>query len=329
MGLYTYEDFQKAVEKENLQDRFSDHDWKLAQRNADAGMGLLQAKKEYQSAGTKEAKAAANQRAEAIRRQYGNYSGGVTGGEYNLGPLRPISFPEEKKPEFSYTPEEDPVYQAYQKQYASQGRRATKEALGNAAAATGGIPSSYAVTAAAQAGNEYAGKMGDKIPQLFEQAYGRHQNDLSQYNKDREFGYGQYMDQLKNEQQASAAQWEQALQAAQTAGDFSLLQKLGVDTSGNPQEFQKKLEQARLALSAGDGKKLQELMGIQGDLQFDKNYKLAQLAASLGDYSLLEKNFGVNVDKDTVNSDMLLQLALARAKIGDYSYIDLLLGRYL
>lgn len=121
---------------------------------------------------------------------------------------------------FSYNPETDPSYGAYAKAYRREGERASADALGQAAAMTGGLPSSYAATAAAQAGNYYAAQMADKIPELEQMAYARYQNDyamkqaaldalmgveaadyakyqgdLAQYNTDRNFSYGQYLDE--------------------------------------------------------------------------------------------------------------------------------------
>lgn len=85
--------------------------------------------------------------------------------------------------QFSYDPNTDPVYQAYKKQYAREGQRATQDTMASAAGMTGGVPSSYAVSAAQQAGNYYASQMSDKLPELYNQAYNRYlqeyQNQLS------------------------------------------------------------------------------------------------------------------------------------------------------
>lgn len=122
--------------------------------------------------------------------------------------------------DFSYNPETDPLYSQYRKQYVREGNRATQDALGTAAAASGGIPSSYAATAAAQAGNYYSAQLTDKIPELYELAYNKYLNDynmqlsdlgvlqgaeqsdyskylnqLDQYNTDREFDYGTWLDE--------------------------------------------------------------------------------------------------------------------------------------
>ena len=106
--------------------------------------------------------------------------------------------------EWNYNPDEDPVWQAYQKQYRREGQRATEDTLGRAAAMTGGMPSSYAVTAAGQAGNYYASQLSDKLPQLYQDAYNRY---LQEYQ--RQLGlsdayagfdqteYSRYLDALK------------------------------------------------------------------------------------------------------------------------------------
>ncbi len=121
--------------------------------------------------------------------------------------------------DFSYNAASDPLYSQYKKQYLREGERASADALGAAAAATGGIPSSYAATAAAQAGNYYAAQLTDKIPELYQLAYNKYLNDaqmdqtnlrllgdmddrdysrymddVNQWNKDRSFAYGVYGD---------------------------------------------------------------------------------------------------------------------------------------
>lgn len=123
-----------------------------------------------------------------------------------------------ERPDFSYDPATDPLYQNYRKEYTREGQRATADALGAASAASAGIPSSYANTAAAQAGNYYAAQMTDKIPELYQLAYNKYLNDydmalsdlgvvqgaeqsyyqkyldaLGQFNTDRNFAYNTYL----------------------------------------------------------------------------------------------------------------------------------------
>lgn len=120
---------------------------------------------------------------------------------------------------FSYDYKNDPLYANYRKQYQREGQRATQDALAEAAAASGGIPSSYAASAGAQAQNYYASQIADKIPELEQLAYQKYLDDaslqqskistlqgqeqldyakyidaLGQYNTDRNFDYGVYSD---------------------------------------------------------------------------------------------------------------------------------------
>lgn len=123
--------------------------------------------------------------------------------------------------DFKYDPKSDQRYAAYKQAYTREGQRATADALGQAAALTGGIPSSYATAAAAQAGNYYAAQLADKIPELYQQAYNEYadqynrlsnnanaamnarsfdlntyQTNLNQFNNDRNFDFSNYQTQL-------------------------------------------------------------------------------------------------------------------------------------
>lgn len=72
---------------------------------------------------------------------------------------------------FTYDPQTDPRWSAYRKAYVREGRRATEDTLGQAAARTGGMPSTAAVTAASQAGDYYNAQLTDKLPELYDLAY--------------------------------------------------------------------------------------------------------------------------------------------------------------
>ena len=123
------------------------------------------------------------------------------------------------RPDFNWNKETDPLWSSYKKSYLREGERATDNALARAAAASGGRPSSYAVSAAAQAGDYYATQLNDIIPKLYQQAYQRYLDedslrrqdlgqvnnqeqmdyqrflgDLNQYNADRSFAYQDYLD---------------------------------------------------------------------------------------------------------------------------------------
>lgn len=104
---------------------------------------------------------------------------------------------------FSYDYQTDPLYGVYSQIYQREGQRATEDALGNAALLSGGMPSSAALTAATQAGDYYAAKQADIIPQLQQQAYEMYLQDLAQQRNDlsnlmsaESLSYGQHRDSV-------------------------------------------------------------------------------------------------------------------------------------
>lgn len=131
--------------------------------------------------------------------------------DYPLGGFPSYSVPEYSNPyaakidellnrvlsrdEFSYNYADDPLYQQYAKAYQREGERAAQNALADAASMTGGLPSSYAVTAGTQAGNYYAAQLGDKIPELQQLAYSMYLDDINQ--KIQDLGLVQQMDETQ------------------------------------------------------------------------------------------------------------------------------------
>lgn len=226
--------------------------------------------------------------------------------------------------DFSYDPATDPLYQNYRKQYTREGQRATADTLGQAAAASGGIPSSYATTAAAQAGNYYAAQMTDKIPELYQLAYNQYLNDynmqlsdlgvvqgaeqsdydkylneLNQYNTDRAFDYNAWLDEynMTKDQLQTAQGLEQLdytkylneLQQFNTDREFNYGQLLD-EIDSQTLERQEAVDNALRAAEFGDYSFLQD-MGIDtsnNPADFERQYTLALLAAEYGDFSGLE-----------------------------------------
>lgn len=80
---------------------------------------------------------------------------------------------------FSYDPANDAAYKSLAKEYGRLGDEARENTLADVALNTGGLASSWAVTAAQQAQNQYNQALTDKIPALMEAAYGRYQNELA------------------------------------------------------------------------------------------------------------------------------------------------------
>jgi uncharacterized membrane protein YgcG len=226
--------------------------------------------------------------------------------------------------DFSYAPATDPLYQNYRKQYTREGQRATADTLGAAAAASGGIPSSYATTAAAQAGNYYAAQMTDKIPELYQLAYNQYLNDynmqlsdlgvvqgaeqsdydkylneLNQFNTDRAFDYNAWLDEynMTKDQLQTAQGLEQLdytkylneLQQFNTDREFNYGQLLD-EIDSQTRERQEDIDNALRAAEFGDYSFLQD-MGIDtsnNPADFERQYTLALLAAEYGDFSGLE-----------------------------------------
>ena len=208
-----------------------------------------------------------------------------------------------QRPDFSYSPETDPLYQQYRKQYNREGQRAAEDALGAAAAASGGIPSSYAAAAAGQAGNYYAAQLADKIPELYQLAYNQYLNDydmqlsdlgvvqgaeqsdydkflntLSQYNADRNLAYDQWQtgyDRLSNNLQTA----------------------LGLQDTGYNQ-YLAALDQYNTDRNFAYGQFLDELASQEAE----RNQALenAVLAGEYGDYAYLN-GLGVNTDNNPVD----------------------------
>jgi hypothetical protein len=303
MAKYTFDDFMKAMQDNNLTENFSDADIRLAQKNPDAGMSILNYKLDVRNAKTPEEKALANAGAEQIRSSYGGYTAGSRGEGFYLDPLSPGSFDFGSAPtyenrydeqlqdmldkllnreDFTYDPETDQLYSQYKKQYNREGDRATAEALGAAAAASGGIPSSYAATAAAQAGNYFASQLTDKIPDLYELAYNKY---LSDYNMD--------LTDLDAVRAAEASDYEKYLtDLSQWNADREFeYGKLLDEINSQTMERQEAIDRANMAAEYGDFSLLEGL-GIdtsRNPMDWEREYNKAILAAEYGDYSGLEK----------------------------------------
>ena len=87
---------------------------------------------------------------------------------------------------FSYDLNGDALYQQYKDNYIQQGKMAMQDAMGQAAAMTGGYGNSYAATVGNQAYQGYLQGLNDVVPQLYQMALDRYNlegNELdSKYN---------------------------------------------------------------------------------------------------------------------------------------------------
>lgn len=238
MPNFTYDGFLTAASNAGLLGEFSQADLDTARKYPEFGYSILGLKQDIHKATTPEAKLLANEAANQLRSSYGGYTGGKYGADYisdgkipnqidsvldKINGFGSFTFDQERptyenqyakqqqalldaiinRPDFSWSKEEDPQWSSYKKSYLREGDRATANALGQAAAASGGRPSTAAITAATQAGDYYATQLNDIIPTLYQQAYDQYLNeynmslqDLNAVNTQEQLDYAKYLDQL-------------------------------------------------------------------------------------------------------------------------------------
>ncbi len=204
--------------------------------------------------------------------------------------------------EFSYDPYSDDLFKYYKQQYNREGKRAMEDLLGELSMNTGGVASSYAVSAAAQSLDYYNSKLTDKIPQLYSDAYERYLDNIKQkeknleilselssdeyeryldsidlYNKNREFNYNMYSDSIDRE--LTAQKREDEIEESRQDYEY-LLKKLSDEADENSrkaqqQEYENALKKWQ-ALGYLDAESA-EILGLPAGLHTsDYDYKKAQ-----------------------------------------------------
>ena len=141
------------------------------------------------------------------------------------------------RPQFSYDPDSDRLYQKYKSDYIRQGQLAMKDSMGQAAALTGGYGSSYAANVGQQQYDMYLEKLGDIVPELYRLAYSRYSDEgdslVRQYENLQELRddeYRRYTDELEryeNEQQLAyqREKEEQAYREKQAEQEYARKQQ--------------------------------------------------------------------------------------------------------
>lgn len=211
--------------------------------------------------------------------------------------------------EFDYDPYDDDLYEYYRKQYVREGNRAMEDLLGELSANTGGVASSYAVSAAAQSRNYYNQKLTDIIPELYndsyekyldsigrqerqlnilaglkEDEYERYLTSLNQYNKDREFEYNKFLDEQEYEYRLQEN--ERKEEESEREYDY-LLRKLEGEAEENwrkwkQQEYENEQDKIDIALQKWKSmgyldEESAEILGLPAGLHTtDYDYKKAQ-----------------------------------------------------
>lgn len=124
----------------------------------------------------------------------------------------------QNREDFSYDVNADPLYQNYRDQYIQGGKRSMRDTMGQAAGLTGGYGSTYSQQAGQQAYDAYLQQLTDKIPELYNMAYGMYQDKgddmMQQYSmlgQLRDTEYNRYRDELSdyNYRQETAYQHQQ------------------------------------------------------------------------------------------------------------------------
>lgn len=108
---------------------------------------------------------------------------------------------------FKYDPLQDAQYQAMAQVYGTRGNIAAQDTLGEAAALNGGQQTSFAVSAAQQARNQYNQELASLVPEFEQNAYNRMASNYGllqdNYNMIRDLdteAYGRYRDQVADYQ---------------------------------------------------------------------------------------------------------------------------------
>lgn len=106
---------------------------------------------------------------------------------------------------FSYDLNADALYQQYADQYATQGKLAMMDTMGQAQAMTGGYGNSYAQSVGQQTYQGYLQQLNEVVPELYQMAYDQYnqegQDMLNQYgllSSERDQEYGVYRDQVSD-----------------------------------------------------------------------------------------------------------------------------------
>ena len=145
---------------------------------------------------------------------------------------------------FQYDPGTDPLYGVTRDRYVQQGRMAMKDTMGQAAALTGGYGSSYGQAVGQQQYDASLQGLAELIPELYQTAYERYQDQGEALQKQYELlgrqadmEYDRYRDELGDWQKERAWQQEREDDAYDRAADaYSRLYALIAATGYVPTE---------------------------------------------------------------------------------------------
>ena len=170
----------------------------------------------------------------------------------------------QNREKFSYNYQDDPLYQMYAEQYTNKGQQAMQDTLGQMAARTGGLASSYAGSAAQQSYNNYMSELAAKIPELQQIAYnmyrdegndmynrlnvlmGLENQDYNRYNDAYNKAYNQYGDRYNKAWNEYNLGYNQAWNQYNTEYNHAM-DKYNADYNANKEAYDKSYNEALTA----------------------------------------------------------------------------------
>lgn len=230
---YTYQDFETAANSAGLMDQFSRDDLNIAQKNPEFGLSMVKLYQDAGRAATTEQKLLAQEAQNQLRKVYGGIpaasaetagtqttqgTAAVPGTVTTPGSTGSFTFGQQGKLDdlvnkvvqgssFAYDPNNASAA-AVRKQYLRQAERAREDTLAKAGAMSGGVASSYAVSAAQQAGDAHLAQLAGKEMDLENMAYSRYLQDYQKQLQDlnvltsqRDFDYTAYLNQVKKDRE--------------------------------------------------------------------------------------------------------------------------------
>ena len=196
------------------------------------------------------------------------------------------------RPKFQYDVNKDPLFQQYKNQYMRNGQRAMQDAIGNAAALTGGYGSSWGNTAGFQAYQYYLQQLNDRIPELEQYAFGKYQYEGNELRSNMDMSvnldnidYGRYRDTVQDWKDERA--FASGLYSQEQAADMSQWQ--------STQDYYKALA----GMENSDYWNRENLAYQYAQAGQDQALKWAQLAQDQNQYDagMAYKYYGANLDE--------------------------------
>lgn len=216
---YTYDDFVTAANGAGVMNMFSQDDLGLVQKNPEFGLSMVKLQQDINSATTTEQKLLAQEAQNQLRKVYGGLTTGAAAsstdaagstGSFTYGKQDQLDDLTQKVVNggsFTYDPNNTSAA-AVRKRYLREAERAREDTMAKAAAGSGGVPSSYAVTAAQQAGDYHVAQLADREAELEQTAYQRYlqefQKNISQLGAltdERDFDYTAYLNQIQKDRE--------------------------------------------------------------------------------------------------------------------------------